>query len=239
MLLAGPAGIGKTFMMLEMADNLSRGEMLFGHFPVPVPVRTLLIEQEVGIYGTQERLRSKYSGEKRPPDNAWIITKNPDITIDDPAGFERLSGVVREVDPGVLILDPITRFMVVGDESDNAAVSRVFRALDRLLVERPEMSIVLTHHFGKDPADPADAWDDLDIDRVRGASKWRDVPDLRVMVRVEEWTAGRPKRWRTSWVPRHAARFNLALELRNDFSITHVEGDVGGFGTPYDEPRKK
>lgn len=221
MILSGPAAIGKTFLMLEAADNLSRGEALWGLFPVPRAVRVLLIEQEVGIYGIQERLRAKYEG-RRAPEDAWVVTKDPEIGVDDPAGFERLGRLVETVNPGVLILDPATRFLVLGDESDNTAIARFYRQLDRLLVTRPNLSIILTHHFGKDPKEPAEGWDDLNLDQGRGASKWRDGPDLRVMVRCRDRVAGRPARWETHWVPRHAAEMRITFYMGNDFRIGAV-----------------
>ena len=221
MILSGPAAIGKTFLMLEAADNLSRGRPLWGVFPVPRPVRVLLIEQEVGIYGIQERLQAKYKNQEAPPD-AWVVTKDPEIGVDDPSGFERLRGLVEKVDPGVLILDPATRFLVLGDESDNTAIARFYRQLDRLLVARPDLAIILTHHFGKDPKEPPQGWDDLNLDQGRGASKWRDGPDLRVMVRCRDRVGGRPARWDTHWVPRHAPEMRLSFYMGNDFRITGV-----------------
>lgn len=228
-MFAGPAACGKTFMMLELADHLSRGLQLYDHFFVPVPVRVLMIEQEVGQYGMQERLCAKYSQPEDAPADFFIYTKDPEVAVDDPGGFARLLALVEKVAPGVLILDPVTRFMVGGGEEDNTAVARFVRQLDRLLMIRPDLSIIFTHHFRKDPQEPGDSWDDLDMRLARGGSKWGDIADLRVMLRCDQYEGGRPALWRTRWVPRHGPQFDLGLEMGNDFKIRAVQRS-GGFG---------
>jgi hypothetical protein len=68
---------------------------------------------------------------------------------------------------------------MVGNENDNSDVQKLVRHLKELMVKHADkdLSIVLSHHFGKPPRVTDDEHDPLSPYNFRGASKWFDMAD--------------------------------------------------------------
>lgn len=188
LVFGGLAKIGKSFLMLEIARALAAGDIPFGHpqLEAQPPSRVLVIEQEVGEEGLQERARLIFAGENALDygPNLWYVSKVPEMQLSTPAGRKILYSFVEQVQPNVLILDPIGR-MHGYDENKSDQIQELITGLD-LLAKKYEpngMSIVFSHHYGK-PAtgDPRNARDPLDPYNFRGSTKWFDCPDSLITV---------------------------------------------------------
>jgi RecA-family ATPase len=205
MILGGPAGIGKSFIAFQIGHNIATGSLLFGMDKhVCIPGGVLIVEQEVGIWGSQKRLKERYT-DTLPPEPVWLISRDPEWLLDSPTGYEKAERTLEQLeDVGVLVLDPASRFLR-GDENSNTDVGRFIRGVDQLMnkfVGRG-LAVVLTHHFGKPPQDNQD-YNPFDAYNFRGASKWRDAPDTKVtcqrgkQLNDNEWIV------KTRWETRHA-----------------------------------
>jgi AAA domain-containing protein len=181
-LFGGQAKTGKSFVMLELARALATGSKPFDHPAMTIPrvARVLLCEQELGPYGLQKRAKLAYAKEdlQKLDDCLWYISKQPQLKLDTQKGREYLLEVVDKVQPNVILLDPIGK-MHHYEENDNAQISRLFTAIDALLkaFEQNDLSIIISHHFGKPSTNPQFTRDPLDPYNFRGASKWFDDPD--------------------------------------------------------------
>lgn len=180
LLFGGAAKIGKSFMMLELVRALSTGERPFGHpqLWVPAPVRVLYVEREIGEVGLKKRIDKIFGPENEMLYGplAHYVTKVPSLQVDTMEGKEMLDALCQQVQPNVLLLDPIGR-MFTGDENKSEDVQELFNSLERLIKRyaHNSMSIVIAHHSGKPSFNPPK--DPLDMYSFRGSSKWADCPD--------------------------------------------------------------
>jgi len=188
MIFGGCAGIGKSYFLISMARALALGETPFNYpkFHVDRPVRVLFIEHELKPYGLQKRLKPIFKDvdTNRLRDQFFYVSGEPGIQFSSFEGYEALKRVVREIQPEVLILDPIGK-MHYENENDNGALSKICHKIDLLLKDGESwgMSVVFSHHFGKPAAvirENDSVRDALDPYNFRGGSKWKDDPDVRV-----------------------------------------------------------
>jgi hypothetical protein len=231
MLMGGLAKIGKTMLGLDLAHNLGTGGTLWGtDYQVLSPAPVLYIDKELGEYGFHERVKKRYETlGTPPPGNLYYLSRPRDFYLDTHSGIDRLADEVTATGAKIVFLDPISRCMM-GDENSNTDVNRLFVNLDRILADFPDLSFVLTHHFGKPPrgAD-ADDYDPFSPYNFRGASKWFDAPDT--LVTFQRQPAGGPTEWwrlRTGWQFRHAPEpeENLVLAVTDGGLIQRICADA-------------
>ncbi len=225
MLIGGPAKIGKTFLLLDMAHSLAAGGKLWGsHVSIVEPTTVLYVEQEVGEHGLQNRVKMRYDtlGEK-PPEGLYFLCKERDMALDSPHGHAILSREIKATGARVVIIDPISRCMM-GDENDNTQVAKVFRNLDDLMVSYDDLSFVIAHHFSKPPRDEEESgYDPLNPYNFRGASNFFGMPDtLLTLQRRQGMKSGEWWRLKTGWEMRQA---------ENITGVTLIIGE-GGIVTP-------
>jgi len=221
LLLGGWAKIGKTFLLLDAAHSLAAGGSLWGlnQFPVEEPTTVLFLEQEVGEYELQRRIKMRYGAlDSDPPENLYYAAKDVRtglVMLDTITGRQTLSRLVEESGAKIVIIDPVSRFML-GNENDNTQVGNVIRGLDDLVSQHKDLSVVLSHHFGKPPRvtdDDDDTFDPLSPYNFRGASKWFDAPDTLITMNRQK---GRPGEWwrlTTGWRTRQAQEPEGTIKL--------------------------
>jgi len=197
MLMGGAAKIGKTFLLLDLAHNLATGGSLWGRteYKVETPVPTLYMEQEVGEIEFQRRVKNRYETLKHPPPgNLFYTSRLKGFFLDTNEGQKILMNEIKATGAQVVIIDPVSRCMLA-NENDNSEVAGLFRRLDEALIEVPELSIVLSHHFGKPPKDAEEmVMDSLSPYNFRGASKWFDSPDTLITLASMDKMPGEWKR---------------------------------------------
>jgi len=172
--LAGESGLGKSWLLLDLAFALARGSGWLGQILAgddARPSRVLYVDEEqasrlvhrrIGHWargrsdlGTGElgRLKMKYFAENG-------------LNLDDETSFRRLMQLVDEFRPHWLLLDSLVRFHG-RDENSNSEMSQFFTQRLNPLKNRCGSGIVALHHFGKPPGKDKDASISA---RLRGAS---------------------------------------------------------------------
>lgn len=210
LLLAAPAKQGKSFLILSLIRSLITGENTFfcPRFRVPEPVRVLLFEQELGEAGLQRRSRVIFNG-VTPSGSVRYISRNPDVTFSSDKGYELIGNEIADMRPNVVLFDPIGK-MYTGDENSAQEVALLWQKMDRLLRlgSRENMSIILSHHFGKTPngARNREGYDPLDPYNCRGSSKWFDDVDALITV----------NRLQNLPLTHQAWRLQMRFELRHE-----------------------
>jgi AAA domain-containing protein len=229
LLFGGDAKIGKSLIMLEMARGLATGVTPFGcpQMIVPEPVKVMVIEQEVGERGLQLRgSKILATVPQKFADNLWYITQEPDMQFDSEQGRKLIIDAVGRVEPNVLFLDPISR-MHGYDENDNGQINKLVRHLANLkkMFKHKEMSIVISHHYGKPPrGQDLATWDPLDFNNFRGASKFRDDADALITVQKLKFLDTPHKAWKikTRYRLRHGEEPNdmiFTVNKENDLRV--------------------
>jgi hypothetical protein len=222
MLMGGEAKIMKTFLAMDIAHNLTVGGKLWGtEFAISAPTSVHYFEQEVGELEFQRRIKLKYDAlGVKPSDQFYVSSRLRDFFVDTAKGQTIIAKELEQSKAKVAIIDPIGR-SILGDENDNNQVAQVFSRLDELLITFPELSFVITHHFGKPSRDPdASGIDPLSPYNFRGASKWFDAPDTLVtLIKM----ADHPGEWR-----RLKSRITVRQgpPLENDLKISVMPGGI-------------
>ena len=235
LLFGGNAKIGKSFLMLELCRALATGTAPFGSptISVPTPVRVLMLEQELGEWGLQKRVRRVMKDEN--PDlirkNLHYLSQMRQLKLNSPRGLEHISRWVQEVGAQVLFLDPIGQ-MHDWDENDSGQINRLFSSLERIqdACSDLDLSIIISHHFGKPNRDPRVEIDPFSPYNFRGSSKFYDVPDTLVTC-LRKDVDPRGKWWmiETKWETRQGAELDdpymrLSFDKQGDARVRIESG---------------
>lgn len=182
LLLGGQAKTGKSLLMLECIRATTTATPFLNNpdFTVPKQAVCLYIEAENGPRATKERGVKIFANQHGWENNFYVLSlKNPPM-LDSVAGFNEYVSYIKDIKPNILVLDPIS-FMHYQEENDNRGIGRIYYILNTLKEINPEreMSVVMSHHFGKPPHNKqqAEGHDDLAEYNFRGASKWKDGAD--------------------------------------------------------------
>ncbi len=212
-LIGGEAKIGKSFVSMEIARALATGTCCFGRtdFAVERPVRVLLCDKELGADSLGVRLAGFFAGASAEElalaaQNIFAVSGNPDFYFDDRARRQAIQDKLDEVQPNVLIIDPVSKFMQ-GSDSDNDHVKHFLETMDILmeLHEANGLSVIMSHHFRKPQTDFRGAKiDPTSSYNFRGGSKWYDDMDSLVTMQRHDVN---DQHWRLECEPefRHGA----------------------------------
>lgn len=180
LLLGAGAKVGKSFCLLEQIRDLCLTNPIYGHphFLPSASPRILYFEQELGEWGLQLRLQRLLRNiPAELLSGLTYVSKISDFMLDTYDGYTQLRKMVAEARPDILILDPVGR-MLEGDDSSNQVVRAFYNHLDKVLLEFPGTSAIISHHFRKPGVDESSRnADTLDIHNFRGASQWVGNPD--------------------------------------------------------------
>lgn len=226
-LIGGEAKIGKSWLNLQMGKDTSLGEAVWGHPQMYThgSPKVLYCEQEINGAEQQVRIKKAFAGVpfSRIDGRLYGVSRNTNLKIDSEGGLGHLRHYLDTVQPNILILDPATKLMH-GDGSNNRDVTQFWDSIDRLIEEYSalELSVVVTHHFGKPSESRASVMDKLSPYNFRGAAVWYDAPDTLITLVMDG-----DKRPDGSWhllgrcVTRHE-------EQMADFRLgVHTGGQIG------------
>lgn len=168
--MAGEPGIGKTWMMLDLALSVATGTDWLGHWPCEQGGVLLILEEE-DPSTVWDRL-TMLAGPRglsveqllELPIRFFI---SAGIALVDREGNlnRRLEKAITDFAPALVVMDPFRRLHGL-EENDSGAMSHLFsllRALTR--VTDPALSIVIIHHLRKATEQLREG-----LDRLRGSS---------------------------------------------------------------------
>lgn len=149
----GPAGGGKSFVAVDLAMRVARGQAWNGR-EVKAP-RTVLYVLAEGVAGMADRIRAWYAANEvwggintdPPPDNLVWLPRFVDLL--DTGQADALGRIARELGAGLVIVDTLNRCMPGADENTSQGMGGAVAGLDT--VRRMSGACVLAvHHVGKD-----------------------------------------------------------------------------------------
>jgi hypothetical protein len=148
-ILGGEPKCCKSFMALDVAVSVASGAPCLRHFPVRRSGKVLLFPAEDSLAVVRQRLEgiasaAQVSFQSLPVE---VITA-PSLRLDTPADRLRLSNTVQNLQPILLILDPLIRLHRV-DENDATQIAALLSFL-RQLQRQFQIAVLLVHHARKD-----------------------------------------------------------------------------------------
>ena len=173
LIVAGAPKTNKSWICLNMALGLARGQPLFGAyaketkkpiFPVYKRSKVLVIEQEMGRQGTRDRMKQMLSPEQALGLDIYIKTRDVMLRMDTQEGKEAIEAEIAACRPDVVLADPMNKLHGVKEDSSEE-IGRVLRFTD-LLIEKYNLSWIWVHHSSK----PSVENPRYGGDRIRGSS---------------------------------------------------------------------
>ena len=158
MFLYGHEGSWKSFMTLDLARAISIGGDIWGFKTNPYKV--LLVQSEIPEYLLWDRCFGSeeykdigfFTNTSHNPDNIFILTDTFCLDPGDKdkeriAVFEAFKTLLFDINPGVLIIDPLYRYSS-GDVEKKVWAKKVLDQVD-ILKGPTELSIILIGHTRK------------------------------------------------------------------------------------------
>lgn len=146
--LYGPSASGKSFLAIDLAAHIAKGQPWFGNKVRHAPVVYVCLE---GAAGLRNRVAawSKDQGQALPRNLHFITPDTFDLR--NSADVFGLAETVQETTgPGcVLIIDTLAQAAPGADENSGQDMSQVLNACHRLQ-EQLQGLVLLVHHTGKD-----------------------------------------------------------------------------------------
>jgi RecA-family ATPase len=156
MIVQGPAGIGKSSLLMHMALNWGRGCDVFGIKPVK-PLKTLVIQAENDLGDLGEELQDIIAGMNLKADDLEKIKEQITIYRDNIHTSQRFVKIAHRLiqrdKPDLVFVDPLLSFC--GDDISSQRVAGQFLRnwLGPVLMETGVVWIWI-HHTGKPSSDP-------------------------------------------------------------------------------------
>ncbi len=148
-ILGGEPKCCKSFLALDVAVSVASGAACLRQFPVRRTGKVLLFPAEDSLAVVRQRLEgiacaAQVGFESLPVE---VITA-PSLRLDTPTDRQRLTQTVQNLQPILLILDPLIRLHRV-DENDATQMATLLSYL-RELQRQFHLAVLLVHHARKD-----------------------------------------------------------------------------------------
>ena len=148
-ILGGEPKCCKSFLALDIAVSVAAGCPCLRQFPVPRSGKVLLFPAEDSLPVVRQRLEGIATAAQVPFAALPIeVITAPTLRLDIPADRERLTNTVEQLQPILLILDPLIRLHRV-DENDATQIAGLLSFL-RQLQRQFKLAVLLVHHARKD-----------------------------------------------------------------------------------------
>jgi hypothetical protein len=148
-ILGGEPKCCKSFLALDIAVSVASGTACLRQFPVRRAGKVLLFPAEDSLAVVRQRLEgiaaaAQVNFQALPVE---VITA-PSLRLDTPTDRHRLRDTVQNLQPALLILDPLIRLHRV-DENDATQIATLLSYL-RELQRQFQLAVLLVHHARKD-----------------------------------------------------------------------------------------
>ena len=148
-ILGGEPKCCKSFLALDVAVSVASGAACLRQFPVRRSGPVLLFPAEDSLAIVRRRLEGIAAAAQVPFDSLPVqVITAPTLRLDTPADRARLLDTVQQLQPILLILDPLIRLHRV-DENDATQIAGLLSYL-RELQRQFALAVMLVHHARKD-----------------------------------------------------------------------------------------
>ena len=150
-IMAAEPKAGKTWLTFGMGISLATGRSILGEFTPKATGKTLLYSPEGGWQSRTQRLWGLCWGEQIDP--RLVISEMPfvDARLDLVNGIDdvRLAETIDEINPSLVVIDPLVAAHIGLDENSSGDVMRVLNPLRDIITARPDCALLVVHHHGK------------------------------------------------------------------------------------------
>jgi hypothetical protein len=150
-LFVGKGKVGKSRFALQLTISLASGIPFLG-LAVPAKRKVLYLDLENSPEITQRRSAGMEADRSWWSNAVFYCPKTLgeiQVSLIKSRGLQRLTEMVRSVDPALMIADTFRLCMLGADENSAADILRALTALSSLKQVNPKLALVLIHHTRK------------------------------------------------------------------------------------------
>ncbi len=150
-LFVGKAKVGKSRFTLQLTISVASGVPFLG-FAVPTNRKVLYLDLENSPEITQRRSTGMESDKTWWGNVAFYCPQTLSeiqISLIRNRGLERLTEMVRNVDPCLLVVDTLRLAMIGGEENNACDILQALTAVSSLRRIKPRLAAILVHHTRK------------------------------------------------------------------------------------------
>ena len=160
-IMLGDPGVGKTFLSLSIAANITRGLP-----PIPVqlspesrsrpPANVLAL---IGEDGLGDTIRARFEDAGGDAERFWAVTGIMETSTDartapkerdlDLMNHDEIEDAVQQTQPLLVIVDPLTHFFGAGSDANKGTDVRANLRGVVKLAERYRFALLIVHHMNK------------------------------------------------------------------------------------------
>ena len=147
-IIGGPPKSCKSWMAIDMAVSVASATKCLGIFDVLHPGPSLIYLAEDNINAVKDRVSGicEKRGLKLEDLNLFVITA-PSLRLDEDLDQMRLKGMIAEIKPRLVVLDPLVRLH--RQDENNAKEMSILLSYFRDLQREYQTAIILVHHSTK------------------------------------------------------------------------------------------
>jgi hypothetical protein len=142
----GEPGCKKTWVIIDQGVCVAMGIPWLGFHAVRTTV--LIVDEESGEHRLLSRLGNAMRGHDAPADIPLFYVSLHGFNLTDDRGAAELEDLIKEVKPGLVIIDAMADLMLGGDENLVKDTQPVLVRLRRI-AERQDCAIEVIHHVNK------------------------------------------------------------------------------------------
>jgi hypothetical protein len=178
--IAAPAKNLKTYLTLHVIACCATCSPLLGvsHYDVPSPMKVCLVEEEGSRQAIGKRVRRVFNGLGGDVQQEPSFRFRRGFSLLDDSQVRTLIEYLAANGIDLLILDPLQRITPGVDENSNSDMRRVWDAVNRILLELPNVAVIVVAHTRKG--------DSLSPEATRGAGITLGEYDLGVFLQKQD-----------------------------------------------------
>lgn len=177
-ILSGAPASFKTWLLLRMAMDISKGKVFLGQFPCQQS-NVLIIDEENHLRLIQERLKLMGAEESSP---IYFLSQKG-FLVSDKKLVEKVLKICEENQISIIFIDSLVRINNA-EENDASQMSEVFRCIRQLC--QAKKTVVITHHERKEGVMRISAQN-----RLRGSSDISAAVDAHIAVKRDKDDRGK------------------------------------------------
>ncbi|NRD25542.1 AAA family ATPase [Frigoribacterium sp. VKM Ac-2836] len=145
--LAGEAGIGKTFLTIHLSRCVAAGIPPFPNHKAMQGTVLYVAAEGASSFGARVRAWDDYHHTSPAPGAVNYLESG--VNLSDPESVTRLTELLDDLQPDLIILDTLSQLAAIENENDAAQMAKVFRAAKLLRDRKEGSSVILVHHVNK------------------------------------------------------------------------------------------
>lgn len=143
-IIGGSSGIGKSWMLLDLGQEISRGGKWLGEFQTTKGV-VLYVDEENGERFMKQRLQMLNAGKQVNPKDVefYLMCYQGFYFSKDPV--QKLERLIQVIKPNVIIMDALIR-VHRGDENSAQDMAKIFAVVKSLIIKHKCLFVFADHH---------------------------------------------------------------------------------------------